>query len=116
MENAGDPSHPGGTFEVMVDGKLVVRTQKVTGAQRSCVIFVSMSEMDVAITRARKRRRPSTVYGEHGIDASYDALDSKDRMVKARLDGLKQKATELQRSAQRLNDYASESASATADE
>jgi len=114
MENAGDPSHPGGTFEVIVDGKLVVRTQKVTGAQRSCVIFVSMSEMDVAITRARKRRRPSTVYGEHGIDASYDALDSKDRMVKARLDGLKQKATELQRSAQRLNDYASASASASA--
>ena len=89
-DGGGDPKYrETGTFEVAVDGKLVVRTQR--SSHKS--IYVSMSEMDAAILRARKRRRPSTVYGENGIAAT----PVKDQLVKARLEALKQKARELQR-------------------
>jgi len=95
-----------GTFEVAVDGKLVVRNRKAT-PERS--VFVSMGEVDTAILRARKRRRPSTVYGENGVlattvgdnnDGSGNGSDGngndiKDRLVKAHLEPLKQKALEL---------------------
>ena len=54
---------PSASFEVVVDGKVVVRTQRTqTGS-----VFVSMTEMDIAILRARKRRRPATVYGENDV-------------------------------------------------
>ena len=57
---------PSASFEVVVDGKVVVRTQRTqTGS-----VFVSMAEMDIAILRARKRRRPSTVYGENGAKSA----------------------------------------------
>lgn len=89
-----------GTFEVAVDGKLVVRNRKAT-PERS--IFVSMGEVDAAILRARKRRRPSTVYGENGVMATVgdnngndgNSNGIKDRLVKAHLEPLKQKAMEL---------------------
>jgi hypothetical protein len=56
------------TFEVTVDGKVVVPTlgrkdRSMTSTDSLCV-FVSMQELDHAISRARRRRRPSTVYGE----------------------------------------------------
>ena len=82
------------TFEVLVDGKIVVRTNK----RNTSSVFVSMLEMDNAITRARKRRRPTTVYGEDGkLFQSAAGGDSEDETTKSRLEVLKQKATELQR-------------------
>eukprot|EP00536_Pseudo-nitzschia_multiseries_P014291 jgi/Psemu1/291350/fgenesh1_pg.683_\ len=125
-EDSGSGDSPK-TFEVIVDGKLVVRTQKMTASQRSsgfssgeCVVFVSMNEMDAAITRARKRRRPSTVYGEHGMTTTYDNNkndNSKDRLVKARLEALKLKSTELQRTSSRRPDiYAAATAATTTGE
>jgi len=88
-----------GTFEVLVDGKIVVRTN-----QRSYIgsIFVSMTEMDLAIARARKRRRPSTVYGESGIlngkeSSNSSSISFVEKDMKSRLEGLTPKAaTELQ--------------------
>ena len=83
-----------GTFEVEVDGKMVVRKNERAGTHAGS-IFVSMTEMDLAITRARKRRRPTTVYGEDGkLNVSGDIQDDS---VKSRLEVLKKKATELQR-------------------
>lgn len=77
-----------GTFEVIVDGKTVIRNQK--GSRES--IFVSMSEMEHAIARARKRRRPSTVYGENGtLVVDGNATNDKEQLVKARLAALKHK-------------------------
>jgi hypothetical protein len=63
------------TFEVLVDGKVVMgksRPRKVTRGvvdmhmtgRRS--IYVSMGELDLAISRARRKHRPSTVYGDDG--------------------------------------------------
>eukprot|EP00977_Amphora_coffeiformis_P019552 scaffold7349_cov173-Amphora_coffeaeformis.AAC.33 len=61
------------SFEILVDGKVVVgnnksRSRKKIGnvdLSRSQSIFVSMQELDLAISRARRRRRPATtVYGE----------------------------------------------------
>lgn len=58
-------------FEILVDGKVVVgknrsRRQRVSRVDmsRARSVFVSMQELDVAISRARRRRRPTTVYGE----------------------------------------------------
>jgi hypothetical protein len=65
------------TFEVLVDGKIVVgksrpRKQKVARVDmgRARSVFVSMQELEANILRARRRRRPSTVYGEELNDAS----------------------------------------------
>lgn len=58
------------SFEILVDGKVVVgttksRSRKKIGNDVQQSIFVSMQELDLAISRARRRRRPSTtVYGE----------------------------------------------------
>ena len=61
------------SFEILVDGKVVVgnnksRSRKKIGnvdLSRSQSIFVSMQELDKEICRARRRRRPAaTVYGE----------------------------------------------------
>ena len=60
-------------FEILVDGKVIVGTNKSRSRKkignvdlsRMQSIFVSMQELDLAISRARRRRRPSTtVYGE----------------------------------------------------
>lgn len=58
-------------FEILVDGKVVVgksraRRQRISRVDmsRARSVFVSMQELDVAIARARRKRRPSTVYGE----------------------------------------------------
>lgn len=57
------------TFEIVVDGKVVVgkgrsRKQKVARVDmsNSKSVFVSMQELDIAIARARRKRRPTTVY------------------------------------------------------
>lgn len=85
-----------GTFEVVVDGKIVVRTNQRAGAHPG-TIFVSMAEMDLAITRARKRRRPSTSYGETPkVVAATGEIKDEDT-VKSRLEVLREKALELQR-------------------
>ena len=58
------------TFEVLVDGKVVVgkgNIQMLKGGDDladGLSVFVSMQELDLAINRARRRRRPSTLYGE----------------------------------------------------
>jgi hypothetical protein len=60
------------TFEILVDGTVVVGRTKARRAKvarvdmsKSRSVFVSMQELDFAITRARRRRRPSTtVYGD----------------------------------------------------
>lgn len=68
------------TFEVLVDGKIVVgkgrpRKQKVARVDMSWArsVFVSMQELDLNISRARRRRRPSTmVYGEDNPQAPLE--------------------------------------------
>lgn len=54
------------TFEVMVDGKVIVPTlgRKERSLGNSICVYVSMQELEHAISRARRRRRPSTVYGD----------------------------------------------------
>mmetsp|Transcript_6254 Transcript_6254/g.8126 ORF Transcript_6254/g.8126 Transcript_6254/m.8126 type:complete len:220 (+) Transcript_6254:162-821(+) len=52
------------TFEVVVDGKVVIgRGKKESISRAQTVVFVSMQELDIAISRARRKRRPSTTYG-----------------------------------------------------
>lgn len=66
-------------FEILVDGKVIVggrrdKKMHMHDAGRS-VIFVSMRELDGAVNKARRKRRPSTLYstnnGEDG-DAAND--------------------------------------------
>ena len=95
-DGSSDPStgYSPGTFEVAVDGKIVVRSKRTqTGS-----IFVSMNEMDAAIARARKRRRPSTVYGELGAAVIVGGRggDDQDGFNRSKLEHLKQKAMELE--------------------
>lgn len=90
----GDASSTG-TFEVIVDGKIVVRTNQRAGNGGS--IFVSMTEMELAIARARRRRRPSTAYGENGTAMAGKLRGNEEEYGKSRLEVLKQKAQELQR-------------------
>eukprot|EP00531_Pseudo-nitzschia_arenysensis_P007880 CAMPEP_0116146584 /NCGR_PEP_ID=MMETSP0329-20121206/17247_1 /TAXON_ID=697910 /ORGANISM="Pseudo-nitzschia arenysensis, Strain B593" /LENGTH=253 /DNA_ID=CAMNT_0003642351 /DNA_START=223 /DNA_END=984 /DNA_ORIENTATION=+ len=97
-ETADGESNGIGTFEVLVDGKIVVRTNNNQRAgTHTGSIFVSMAEMDLAITRARKRRRPTSVYGEDGKLIRNISGEIQDETVKSRLEVLKQKAMELQR-------------------
>jgi hypothetical protein len=61
------------TFEVLVDGKVVIGKSRPRKVARGVVdmhvigrrsIYVSMSELDLSISRARRKHRPSTVYGD----------------------------------------------------
>jgi hypothetical protein len=63
------------TFEIVVDGKVVLgknnaRIQRlgsdkvIQDSTGGMSVFVSVMELDVAITKARKRRRPQTSYGQ----------------------------------------------------
>lgn len=76
----------GSTFEVLVDGKVVVRTAPGRKDRQyyynpsdpqSLTVFVSMQELDMAISRARRRRRPTTVYGEEGSNVRLEVLKNK---------------------------------------
>jgi hypothetical protein len=74
----GNNNGEGVTFEVIVDGKIVVRTpgRKSYGIENMHV-FVNMQEVEAAIIRARKRRRPQTVYGEENSNARLEVLRNK---------------------------------------
>ena len=79
-----DANGGGAVFEVLVDGKVVVgKTRSRKPRERS--VFVSMQELDVAVSRARRRRRPTTVYGE---DVDLEKVADK-AAVKVRLDLLR---------------------------
>ena len=65
------------TFEVLVEGKVVIgksRHRKVSRNGNNDVhdiigrrsVYVSMNELDLAISRARRKHRPTTVYGSTG--------------------------------------------------
>ncbi|KAL7559990.1 hypothetical protein ACA910_013170 [Epithemia clementina (nom. ined.)] len=54
------------TFEVLVDGRIVLgrgKKQKAIDVSKARSVFVSMQELDLAISRARRKRRPATAYG-----------------------------------------------------
>ena len=64
-------------FEVLVDGKIVIgggssRERHVLGGrvdvQNTQSVYVSMEQLGLAIGKARKRRRPTTVYGDEDVD------------------------------------------------
>jgi hypothetical protein len=67
----------GVTFEVIVDGKIVVRSPGRKGSYgiENMHVFVNMQEVEAAIVRARKRRRPQTLYGED--DSRLEVLKNK---------------------------------------
>ncbi len=67
------------TFEVMVDGKVIIPTvgKKDRDGMGGHIIFVSMQELEVAISRARRRRRPSSVYGEEEANVRLEMLKAK---------------------------------------
>ena len=92
---AGDP-YAGSTFEVLVDGKAVVKTapagRKTYNMGGKMTVFVSMDELEIAIGRARRKRRPSTVYGEDGTTGVIETSNI------PRLEALKNKATEINNS------------------
>jgi len=78
MESRTDTDEP--TFEIVVDGKVVVgngkgRPRKAKLARQDMLrgrsFFVSMTEVDIAICRARRKLRPTTVYGDR--DGAADA-------------------------------------------
>jgi len=71
MDKNTDADEP--TFEIVVDGKVVVgngkgRPRKAKISRMDMLkgrsIYVSMADLDLAICRARRRLRPTTVYGE----------------------------------------------------
>lgn len=91
-DHGGGGSHQGGAnrgnnpiFEVMVDGKVVIPTvgKKDRDGMGAHIIFVSMQELDLAISRARRRRRPSTVYGEEEANVRLEILKAKAAAVMA---------------------------------
>ena len=64
------------TFEVLVDGRIVLgrgKKQKAVDMSKARSVFVSMQELDLAISRARRRRRPATAYG--GGSPNNDAVE-----------------------------------------
>jgi hypothetical protein len=79
----------GSTFEVLVDGKAVITS---TGMRKSSylqqhshgrlTVFVSMGELEIAIGRARRKRRPSTVYGDEDSGPRLQALKNKASAIK----------------------------------
>lgn len=75
------------TFEVVVDGKIIVRSPSRKGSLvgEQIHVFVNMREIEAAIVRARKRRRPQTVYGEEDGNSRLEILKSK-AMEKAQSD------------------------------
>jgi hypothetical protein len=81
------PSFEEATFEVIVDDKVVVgkssssrqrlgsTSKGVEDLTGGMSVFVSMMELDLAITKARRRRRPNSTY-ENNEDDSYGQLDA----------------------------------------
>lgn len=75
-----------GTFEIQVDGKIVVNnknrvnSKEVTGSQN---VFVSMDTISSMIAKARRRRRPNTVYEMEKVDG-MDAAAVRLEMMRQR--------------------------------
>lgn len=69
----GDSGEKEPTFEIVIDNKVAVgigkgrpHKAKISRMQKERSVFVSMSELDIAISRARRRVRPTTtVYGDN---------------------------------------------------
>mmetsp|Transcript_3050 Transcript_3050/g.4586 ORF Transcript_3050/g.4586 Transcript_3050/m.4586 type:complete len:247 (-) Transcript_3050:17-757(-) len=84
-EESGD-----GTFEILVDGKLVTYSKSKNKENGNNGVFVSMQELGIAISKARKRRRPSTLYSMDAIGSNPAAMRldvlRKSRQEKARQD------------------------------
>jgi hypothetical protein len=73
------------TFEVLVDGKVCVGKGKIQiqklGSSSSIEdmtggmsVFVSMQELDSIISKARRRRRPNTSYGDDSAKVDLDTM------------------------------------------
>eukprot|EP00544_Gedaniella_sp_CCMP2646_P012633 CAMPEP_0202485734 /NCGR_PEP_ID=MMETSP1361-20130828/4498_1 /ASSEMBLY_ACC=CAM_ASM_000849 /TAXON_ID=210615 /ORGANISM="Staurosira complex sp., Strain CCMP2646" /LENGTH=226 /DNA_ID=CAMNT_0049114705 /DNA_START=90 /DNA_END=770 /DNA_ORIENTATION=- len=61
-------------FEILVDDKLVVSNQRNRKQQRGDSVYVSMQEMDLAISKARRKRRPTTLYGSDEVSTTDAAM------------------------------------------
>jgi hypothetical protein len=99
----------GSTFEVVVDGKVVIRTAPpgrkggVHQGNNEMTVFMNMQELDGAISRARRRRRPSnTVYGSSGSSSSSTDQGGDNNYLleeeydnKSRLEVMRNKAREI---------------------
>ena len=75
-------------FEVLVDGKIVIgdsqsRERHVPGGkvdvQNTQSVFVSMEQLGHAVSKARKKRRPSTLYGAEEEDDYPEKSSSRRR-------------------------------------
>lgn len=74
-EGGGPKAWENPIFEVMVDGKVIVPSM---GRKDNHIgVFVSMQDLDLAMSRARRRRRPSTVYGGKEENVSLDLIKAK---------------------------------------
>jgi len=95
-------------FEVIIDEKTIIRkTIRANTHDNSGSIFVKMSKIEMAVTHARKRRRPgtATVYSENseatstssgGTTSTINLQDQDQLLVKSRFENLKNKSSELQ--------------------
>eukprot|EP00980_Cylindrotheca_fusiformis_P019559 scaffold6784_cov108-Cylindrotheca_fusiformis.AAC.1 len=81
LSDSSGKGHDGVAFEVLVDGKVVVRTPGRKGAYSidNMHVYVNMHEVEAAILRARKRRRPQTVYGEESSNERLAGLKNKSK-------------------------------------
>lgn len=61
------------SFDVLVDGKVIAGTSQLGKGRKQRLsadstagpsVFVSMYDFDLAIAKARRKRRPSTLYGD----------------------------------------------------
>jgi hypothetical protein len=91
----------GSTFEVLVDGKVVVRTAPgrksgVHQVNTEMTVFINMQELNGAISRARRRRRPSnTVYGGERGNDDDDTDVEEGGYDTSRLEVMRNKAREI---------------------
>jgi hypothetical protein len=61
-------------FEILVDDKLVVSNQRNRKQHRGDSVYVSMQELDLAISKARRKRRPTTLYGSDEVSTTDAAM------------------------------------------
>jgi len=105
-EEGGDDS----TFEVLVDGKVVVgkaRASRSSGGSASLAgglrsVFVSLSGLDAAIAKARRKRRPATtVYSDANSTPTEGASKSKTASMAAdRMDAWRRSKQQQQQQVQ----------------
>ena len=93
LNSSGDAPGDSTVFEVLVDGRAVVskaqtKTQSIGNGGGSLgggspvdlangiSIYVSMGEIDQAITKARRKRRPSTTYSQQGEEMEPEGVSA----------------------------------------